>query len=221
MNYLAGVQRLHRESGRSTAAPTSVVGANERHARLFDWYADAWRNLQGEREWRWMRASLDVALVVGQQTYTATDLAATRFGRWRAEDFDYDVQAYVYGSQNAIWRLSYRQLDNFRQQWIHRTMGSSQPIEWTIDEADQLLLGPAPSEPYQLRIDYWKEPAELALDADEPDMPARFHMMLVWRALQDVAMFDAAPEVLARAEKNYGDLKDALLRDQAWLPVMP
>ena len=35
MNYLQMVQRLHRESGRSTAAPTTVVGANERHARLF------------------------------------------------------------------------------------------------------------------------------------------------------------------------------------------
>ena len=78
MTFLELVQRLHSESLRSTAAPTSVSGATDRNARLFNRIADAWRNLQNERLWRWMRVTTDVALVAGQQTYSDSDLSLTR-----------------------------------------------------------------------------------------------------------------------------------------------
>ena len=220
MNYLQIVQRVHSESGRSTAAPISVTGANDRHARLFNWTADKWRDLQGERDWRWMRATLDVALTVDQQTYTAAALGASRFGRWRPEDAEYTPFIYVDGSPNSKWPVDQWQLDRFREQWVYMDQGSSTPLAWTADENDQLLIGPAPGLAYKLRIDYWKEPSELAADEDTPDMPNRFHMLLVWAALQEVAKFDAAPEVLARAEKNHRDLKAAMLRDQARLPTL-
>ena len=220
MNYLQIVQRVHSESGRSTAAPTSVVGANDRHVRLFNWVADAWRDLQGERDWRWMRNTLDATLTAGQQTYSGADLGATRFGRWRKEDHDYSPYVYVDGAPNAIWPMTYWQLDQMRARFIYRTWGASTPIAWSYNEANELLIGPQPALAYKLRIEYWKEPSELAADDDTPDMPDRFHMLLVWRALQDVANFDAAPEVLARAEKNYGALKFALTMDQSRLPTL-
>ena len=220
MNYLQIVQRVHSESGRSTAAPTSVVGANDRHVRLFNWVADAWRDLQGERDWRWMRNTLDAALTANQQTYSGADLGATRFGRWRKEDHDYSPYVYVDGAPNAIWPMTYWQLDQMRARFIYRTWGASTPIAWSYNEANELLIGPQPALAYKLRIEYWKEPSELAADADTPDMPDRFHMLLVWAALQEVAKFDAAPEVLARAEKNHGALKFALTMDQSRLPTL-
>jgi len=220
VNYLQIVQRVHSESGRSTAAPTSVVGANDRHVRLFNWVADAWRDLQGERDWRWMRNTLDAALTANQQTYSGADLGATRFGRWRKEDHDYSPYVYVDGAPNAMWPLAFWQLDQMRARFIYRTWGASTPIAWSYNEANELLIGPQPALPYKLRIEYWKEPSELAADADTPDMPDRFHMLLVWAALQEVAKFDAAPEVLARAEKNHGALKFALTMDQSRLPTL-
>lgn len=218
MNYLQLVQRLHRESGRSTAAPTTVVGANERHARMFDWVADAWRDLQIEREWRWMRNTLDVALTAGQQTYTGTELGATRFRRWRLDDDTYNPWLYVDGSINSLWPVQFVQLDEFRSVYVYRTWGDATPIAWTFDESNRLLVAPSPALAYKLRIEYWKSPSELAADDDTPDMPEEFHLLLMWRALQEVAKFDAAPEVLARAEKNYGGLMHRLLLDQARLP---
>ena len=219
MNYLQLVQRLHRESGRSTAAPTGVSGASERHARLFDWIADAWRELQTEREWRWMRSTLDVALTVGQQTYNATsDLGATRFRRWRLDDDTYNPFLYINGSPNTLWPLQYTQLDEFRELYVYRTWGNTTPVAWTFDEANQLLVGPQPALAYKLRQEFWKEPTELAADADEPDMPSEFRLLLMWTALEEVAKFDAAPEVLARAEKNRAGMAHKLLMDQARLP---
>ena len=218
MNYLQLVQRLHRESGRSTAAPTTVVNANERHARLFDWVADAWRNLQIEREWRWMRTTLDVALTVGQQTYTGAGLGADRFRRWRLDDDTYNPWLYIDGSPNTLWPLQYTQLDEFRELYVYRTWGATTPVAWTFDEANQLIVGPQPALAYKLRMEFWKSPTELAADVDAPDMPEEFHLLLMWRALQEVAKFDAAPEVLARAEKNHAGLMHRLLLDQSRLP---
>jgi hypothetical protein len=221
VNFLALVQRAHRERGISTPAPTSVVGATDRNQRTIDAVAAAWDELQAERPWRWMRATTDTPLTAGQQTYTSAQLGiVTRFGRWREEDSDYSPILYVAGSLNTLWQLQYWDLDNFRKLFIYRVQASTTPIAWTYDESNQFLVGSNPALAYQLRAEYWKEPVALAADADTPDMPDRFHMILVWRALQDLAKFDAAPEHLARAEKNYGDLYDKLLFDQARLPSL-
>ena len=218
--FLAGVQRLHRELRRTTAAPTAIVGAAEINARLFDWYADAWRDLQSERDWRWMRATLDSPLTIGQQTYTSTDLLASRFGRWRAEDEDYCPLVYISGSPNGAWPLLFTQLDQFRQQYVYRTWGASTPIAWTIDENERLLLGPQPAVAYQLRVGYWKEPSELTADNDTPDLPSRFVLLPMWRALMEAARSSAAPEVLDRAQENYAKLHSALMQDQARMPYL-
>lgn len=220
MNYLALLQRLHSETLRSTAAPAAVTGLTGRNERLKNALDDAWLEVQSERDWRWMRATTDAALTIDLQTYAPADLGiVSRFGRWRHEDDDYCPVLYIAGSPNSLWHLSQRGLDDFRQLYIYRTQGSSTPIAFSIDEADQLLLGPAPAAAYKLRAEYWKEPLVLAADDDEPDMPDRFHMLLVWRALMDIARSDAAPELLSRAETNYGNLHDKLLFDQGRLPT--
>lgn len=219
MNFLALVQRLHSETLRSTAAPTTVVAATGRTARLVNAVADAWTELQSEQDWRWMRATTDAPLVIGQQTYTGANLGiATRFGRWRKDDDTYCAKLYQAGSPNSMWDLSLWDLDCFRDQYVYRDMGQSTPLAWAIDEQERLIVGPAPSVAYKLRAEYWLEPSALAADADAPDMPDRFHLILVWRALQDIAKADAAPELLAKAEKNYGDMKDKLMFDQSRLP---
>lgn len=221
MNFLALVQRAHRERGISTAAPTSVVGASDRNQKTIDAVADAWAELQAERDWKWMRATTDTPLTIGQQTYTAAQLGiATRFGRWRHESSDYAPILYVAGALNTLWELIQWDLDNFRKLYLYRLQASTTPIAFAIDETEQFLVGPQPALAYQLRAEYWKEPSVLAADADTPDMPSRFHMLMVWRALQDLAKTDAAPELLAKAEKNYGDLHDKILFDQARLPSL-
>lgn len=226
MNFLAIVQRLHRESGRSTPALTTVATTDLRQMREVDAVKDAWREIQSSRSksgWKWMRRTLDATLTVDQQTYDATaDFSAVRFGRWRAATDDYWPIVYVDGSPNAQWSLDFDQLDTFRQKWIYRVMGGTVPIDWTVDESQRLLIGPKPGQPYKLRIDYLMGPAELAADTDVPDLPERFHNLLMWRALIDIATYDAKPEILARAQAQYDRMYGEMLLDQALeLPHLP
>lgn len=226
MNFLAIVQRLHRESGRSTPALTTVATTDLRQMREVDAVKDAWREIQSSRSksgWKWMRRTLDATLTVDQQTYDATaDFSAVRFGRWRAATDDYWPIVYVDGSPNAQWSLDFDQLDTFRQKWIYRVMGGTVPIDWTVDESQRLLVGPKPGQAYKLRIDYLMEPLELAADTDVPDLPERFHNVLMWRALIDIATYDAKPEILARAQAQYDRMYGELLLDQGLeLPHLP
>jgi hypothetical protein len=218
MNFIQGVQRVHSESLRSTAAPTTVDTTNDRHLRLVRGYADAWRELQTERDWRWMRTTLDVSLTPGLQIYSGGDLGASDFGRWRPEDDTYSPLVYIDGSPNSRLPIDFMPLDQFRYHYIYTVQGSTFPRAWSIDEGNNLLIGPKPAAAYKLRIEYWRAPTELVADADEPDMPDRFHMLLVWRALRNVGINDAAPEVLTKALQEYQILHGRLLKDQARLP---
>ena len=220
MNFLQSVQRLHSETMNSTAAPTTVVGATGRVLRLRNAYTDAWQELQSERDWEWMRGRTDAPLTIGLQTYTGTALGAARFGRWREETDTYCPTAYIAGSPNALWNLSYWNLDEFRRRWVYLDNGQSTPVAYTIDEVQNLLVGPAPAVAYQLRADYWKEPSTLTADVDEPDLPARFELLPMWRALMAIGTMDAAPEVVARAAASYGVMHNQLLSDQGRRPTL-
>ena len=220
MNRLALLQRLHSETLRSTAAPTAATGQTGRNLRLVNALDDAWLEVQSERDWKWMRVTTDAALTINLQTYPAATLGiASRFGRWRHEDDTYCPMLYLNGSPNTLWSLTQWGLDDFRQLFMYRTQGSSTPVAFAIDETQQFLVGPAPAAVYKLRAEYWMEPMALAADTDAPDMPDRFHMLLVWRALMSIAKADAAPELLNRAEFEYGNLHDKLLFDQGRLPT--
>ena len=219
MNFLQLAQRLHSETLRSTAAPTAYVGANDRHLRLFNRVADAWRDLQSERDWKWMRGTTDAPLTIGQQVYTGAELGATNFGRWRPEDNTYSVQLYIDGSPNTLWVASEWDLDSIRNQWVYRSNNvSSTPLVWASDEQQRMVIGPKPAVAYKIRAEYWTEPTELLADGDTPNMPDRFHLLLVWAALKGMALDDAAPEIRAKAEENYTAMHDRLRRDQGRMP---
>jgi hypothetical protein len=225
VNFLAMLQRLHRETLRSTAAPITVATTDVRHLRMVDALKDAWRDLQAERDWKWMRGTYAGALTVGQQTYDGSaDFSITRFARWRPEDPNYAAQVY-FGTTNSAIDITQWNLDQFRHEFIYRQMGATMPIAWSIDEEQRLLIGPAPSAAYTIRLDYWREPFELGSlttdpNEDEPDMPERHHMLLVWSALRQVAKSDASPEILARADEGYSDMHHRLVMDQARLPTL-
>ena len=78
------------------------------------------------------------------------------------------------------------------------------------------MVGPTPDAPHMVRADYIRDVVDMAADSDVPGLPARFHMLIVWRALSEYGGFDAAGEVFQRASGNYNSLLSAL--HQAQLP---
>lgn len=217
MNLLQMAQRLHRESGRSGNGPTTLTGATKEHQRLADWLNDAWAELQ-ERpiDWAWMRKRLTAGtLTTGRWRYVGADLGLSDFGRWRPASPGYAPLAFLPSEPANKRRLHWMPLDRFRAGYIDADTQAGPPLDWSIDDDGALLIGPQSDQSYSLVAEYLRATTTLTNDADEPNLPAQHHMLLVWRALVEVAKFDNAADVLARASSNFGRAENTLLAQYA------
>jgi hypothetical protein len=62
-----------------------------------------------------------------------------------------------------------------------------------------LCLGPPPTDQYTITGDYFVAPSEMVADTDVPaGLPTRFHMLVVYLAMQKYAGYESAPEVMQR-----------------------
>lgn len=138
------------------------------------------------------------------------------FGRWQEPTDYYTIGCYLSADPSSVWSLGWMPYEQFQAYYIKRPQTDGRPCAWSVSPTKALLIGPAPDDGgYSVQADYWASPTELALDADTPAMPVQFHMLLVWRALLEIASFDAAPEVEARAVRNLKIVWRDLIEDQA------
>lgn len=221
MNFLAIVQRLKRESGRSSnaiASPASFATATVDDQRLIDAASDAWLEILREPyKWRWRRrTATPVAVAVGLKTYTSSDLGvAGEIWRLKRPSLYYAPTMYVDGQLGTEWALDWIEYDEYRARYVATYTDDAQPLHWSVSPTEELLIGPGPSQAYMLRFDYYTAANPLVDETDAPDMPVEYHPLVVWRALMDVAAIDAAPEVYTRAMNNYNKMLNALIRDEA------
>lgn len=207
------VQRLHREARRSGPAPTTLAGARVEVVRLADWINDAWQRLQAEPyHWRWMRSTADVAWPQGLVTGPA-GAGIPDFGAWRPASRDYWPRGMDPTNPQSMWRIDWLDHDEFvRRNDIQPQ--AAWPTKWTIGPGDELMLLPPAVASTTIRIDYQRARTELLVDTDEPNMPARHHMVLVWRAMVEYAKSSVAPEDFSRASDNLSDMMSDLISDQ-------
>jgi len=88
MQFIDLVKALRRECGVSGTDAT-VTGATGEWARLVNWTAQAYTEIQMENtDWQWMRKSKTFNTVANQGEYDLTaDLALTDFADWREKSF--------------------------------------------------------------------------------------------------------------------------------------
>jgi hypothetical protein len=85
----------------------------------------------------------------------------------------------------------------------------------TVSPSNSLMVALIPPDStYTIVGSYYKDHTTLTLDADTPEMPSRFHMAIVYLAMQYYAMWESAPEVLARGKSQYSKMIVRLENDQ-------
>jgi hypothetical protein len=75
-----------------------------------------------------------------------------------------------------------------------------------MNSQGDLLVGSTPDKQYQIHGEAYAMPTALVNDADRPACPAQYHMAIVYKAMIYYALYEAAPEVLARGEAGYNKL---------------
>ncbi len=218
MNFLQLAKAVKRESGLSGGAPASVVTANGDDARIFEWVNWAWRDIAMAHEgWLFRRGE-----ALGETTAMAMPPAAAAPGFALADWADWKPQADGYKA--TAWRvadgqatehaLEFVPYEPFRQRFIVGTHVPGPLRFWTTAPGGELLVAPTPDAAHRVRAAYIRDVVDMALDADVPAMPPRFHPLIVWRALREYGGFDAASEVYQRAEQNYSMGFSALAQSQ-------
>jgi hypothetical protein len=206
-----------------------VVSQTGELRRLVDWAASAYDEIQNRHtNWRWMRSRFTLSATVGDDEYpytAATDaltaLTISRFARWwPLDDQGYNAMK-IYltsagvGTENWLRFIPYA---SFRNIYKIGTQTNGYPAFVTIDPQNNILLGPAPDGTYSVSGEYQRGPQSLTADADEPDMPAKYHLLIVYRAMMKYGRFKSAAEVLNGGKYEGDRLMRQLEAEQ--LPAM-
>lgn len=214
MDFITLATRLRQECGVS-GTQTTVTGASGEWKRLCDWISQAWEDIQtGNPDWDWMKSSCTVNTVAGDNEYTAADFGITDFAAWRKDSFRIYLTSAGVGSQ---WLLPYREYNSFRDYYLlsSRQTTQARPVEMTISPSKSILLGPIPDDVYTVTGEYFKTATVLTADSDTPEMPARFHMAIVYRAMMSYGRYEAAGEVYQAGELEYNRMMRRIAYDQA------
>lgn len=211
--FLQLVKALRQECGIAGTGPTTVVSQVGELKQLVDWTADAYTEIQNRHggKWRWLNRDFTLATVASTDKYAYgacdDDLDAAvidRFSSWSISDVNDPPKIYLTstGVAGQTWMV-YADLASFRSIYKIGTVVEGQPTHIAIDNQDNLLLGYVPDAIYTVTGTYWQSAQTLAIDADVPEMPAQFHKLIVYKAMEKYAGYNSAPEVMIRA-KNEG-----------------
>lgn len=217
MTFLELCKAVRREAGISGTGPVSVADQTGEMARIVDWVKSSWTEIQLLRQnWMWMRVEFSFQTTENDYDYTPEEAGITeRFRKWDTESMR------IYLTSEGVaneWALPYSSYNEYLRLYLTGTQSPNRPICHAIAPSLKLLLGPKPNGIYTVSGEYWKAAQTLTEDADEPELPAEFHELIVWWALEHYALFESAGEVLVRAQKKIQFYKSRLENNQ--LPMM-
>lgn len=197
--YLALAQKVASESGVSSDGTnlSAVTGQTGRRAKIVRWTNDAWRSIQNAHtQWLWMRSTFSGSTVADTRGYSGSDLGvASRFGDFLYTGNEDENRYSIYLTATGVsdeGPLYYRDYDFFWSTLMRGTQTSDRPQYFTIDPAGDLLLHPIPDAVYTVKGPYRKDVQELSADGDIPEMPTRFHDLIMDVALEMLALNDEA-----------------------------
>ena len=215
MNYLQLVNRARTECGVSGGDLVTTSGQTGEAARFTGWINSAYVDIQSSKEdWEWMRSDVTFNLVAEQYSYTPTEagIGAT-FANWKRNSFRCSTSGNNYGDEQL---LNFMDWTTFRDLYQYGNMRTtySRPVVLSVKPNKDLAFGPSPDQAYVINAEYYTKPVEFSSDSDEPALPDRFHMLVVYRAMMFYGGYEAAPEVYQRGEFEFKRLMDRLTLDQ-------
>ncbi len=216
MNYLQLVQDLAQECLIGSTPPTTLVEQPTDITNCARWIVQAYEEIQLRPiEWRWLRRRFRITTTAGDGTYAygdcqdITDAAATidRFSNWMIPASIHTAgrtaPTIYLQSAGAASRTYLAPLDwNRYQQIVPPGQANSRPVHIVVDPQDRIILSPTPNDTYIIEGEYYRGPQTLSDEEDVPEMPAPFHRLIVYRALEKYGFNQVSQESLARAAKD-------------------
>lgn len=199
--FLELCQDMMREAGISGSI-VSVERQTGEQLRVVNWIIKAYRYIQNKHpDWDFLRADVAFNTNDSNAIYTAIAAGVTGFGEWRFTNNDwrcYLVSQGVADEQQVV----YVPYDEFRRTY---TYGSNRLVkgrpQYVTQRPDQSLqFWPTPDAPYTIVGEQYRAPITLAKNDDTPIFAAKFHDVIVQRALMFYGAFEGDGGVFAAAQ---------------------
>ncbi len=205
MNRLQLVQRLHSEIARGSSleggVPTVTTGQTGQALQLVNWIDRAWEHIQNRhRFWRWAMKWAQPTIPVNTFKVDLSSSLITDFRNWVPTYYQADKShPYVLlqpsDQVNNPIRARYRPQGTMLLEYhvlgfavagdTGVTIRPGRPAEFTFLDDEKTIVFPVKLEvAMDLLIRYQKTPQALTGDTTTPDMPARHHMAIVYKAAQ-------------------------------------
>lgn len=203
MTFLELVNELIVESGSSEPTLTTIEsGITVQAARLRDWTSKAWVEVQEEYDdWAFMTVSSATTIAQYGNTITPSEYNAGAVSEWDKCSFKLAASGGGFADARPIY---YQEWDQFRRGDGEDSAQYGKPHTFSIrPQDDAIVIAPSADLAYELFYDYQRTPQVLALNTDVPICPARFHRVILGKALMKYAMHENAPDAMAKGRSYY------------------
>lgn len=216
MTFLQLCNKLIEKCGISGNTLSTTANQSGEMARVVGWINEAYLNIQEMSDtWDWMAKDVTFPTVAGQASYTLTQIGLGDYAEWDKHSFR--VYFNTPGPRSEVF-LEWLEWPNYRDtyQYGNLRFTTGMPLHIAKRPEDQaLMLGLTPSDVgFTVVGRYYAAPQTFSADTDTPVFPARFHMLIVYLAMQSYAKYEAAPEVLQEGKDQYKPMLKRLMRDQ-------
>lgn len=219
-NYLELVQAIVAELGvRGGTGPTTVVGQTGEYGNLCTWIADADLYIQN----LWLNWNFLWTQQTGQDIANGTDylpVPSDADTRVRSVDMRDRGGLILYpGTSSAYQPTPVFDWRTFRDSWNLRAKTSlARPSQWAIAPDGTIYLSHKVNDDVDFTLDFWQWPNRLIANDDESLIPETFDRIIIVKAKITYAEREDAPEIMAGAAAEYGDLLEKI--EAACLPKM-
>ena len=202
MNFLSLCRRVFSEAGISGQL-VSCENQTGEALRVVQWVAQGYADILEDQamQWNFEHKNFTAQLTPNKGTYTFAELGVPLGVKWDTRSMRVAANA---GMSDETF-LAHMAFSEFRNFWLFssRRTVASRPLNVASDTETNLRIAPLPEEAYWLDFQCEVRAAPLVRDGDTPVFPERFHIAIVWKALREYGMFEAAPEVVSRADTNF------------------
>jgi hypothetical protein len=203
MNLLQLVNQARVECGVSGPTLSTAQNLSGESLRIAAWVKQAWIDIQTSKEdWLFMRESFSFNTTAEVWEYSATDAGLTDFGNWKRDSFRCSTVGFDHKDEQLMNFMEWTTYRNLYQ-YANMRQTYARPVVVSIMPNKDLAFGAIPNLAYVIDGEYYTQPVDLVDDTDVPLIPARYHMMIVYRAMMYYGGYESAPEVLSRGDFEF------------------
>lgn len=201
MTFLELCQDLVRKAGISGSL-VSVDGQSGEALRVVNWIAEAYQIVQSQHsDWTFLRTDVAFGTIAGN-TYMAAAAGVTEFGEWHfAGGWRCYQTALGFADEQ---QLRYMQYDEFRNRYMYGANRDTtgRPLVVTERPDQSLVLWPTPDAAYTIVGEQHRAPHNFVANADVPLFAAKYHRVIVYRALMFYAEYEGDATTFAAAQSE-------------------